>query len=99
MDLTLFISVFTTVFVAELGDKTQIATFALIGSTNKPYAVFLGSSSALILTSLIGALAGGSISSLLPEHILEATAAIIFIYLGTSLLVNSIKQQRQLKGL
>ena len=97
MDITLLISIFTAVFLAELGDKTQIATFALSGSTNKPYAVFLGSSSALILTSLIGALAGGSISSLLPEHILEAIAAIIFIYLGTTLLISSIKQQRELK--
>ena len=96
---TIFITTFTTIFIAELGDKTQIATFALSGSTNSPYAVFFGSSCALILTSLLGALAGGSISSIVPEKILEAVAAIIFIYLGTSLLITSLKQQSELKNL
>ena len=99
MDITLLISIFTAVFLAELGDKTQIATFALSGSTNRPYAVFFGSSCALILTSLLGALAGGSISSIVPEKILEAIAAIIFIYLGTNLLITSLKQQSELKNL
>ena len=97
MDLTLLISTFTTVFVAELGDKTQIATFALSGSTNRPYSVFLGSSSALILTSLIGALAGGSISNIVPEKYLEAIAAIIFVYLGASLLLTSIAKKNKLE--
>ena len=97
MDITLLISIFTTVFLAELGDKTQLATFALSGSTNKPYAVFLGSSCALIFTSLIGALAGGSISTLIPEKFLEAIASIIFFYLGMSLLSNSLNKQKELE--
>lgn len=98
MDFPLLFSVFTTVFLAELGDKTQIATFALSGSTNKPYAVFLGSSFALICTSLIGALAGGSISNIVPEKYLEATAGIIFLYLGISLLLSTFTEQKDLEG-
>ena len=53
MDLTLLISTFLTVFLAELGDKTQLATVALSGTSNRPLAVFLGSSSALVLASLL----------------------------------------------
>ena len=58
MDFTLLISTFVTVFLAELGDKTQLATVAISGTSNRPLAVFLGSSSALVLASLIGAVAG-----------------------------------------
>ena len=96
MDLTLLLSTFTTVFLAELGDKTQLATFALIGTTNRPYAVFFGSSSALVLTSLLGAIAGGSISSIFPEQLLEALASLTFIYLGYSFLNSAIQSQKAL---
>ena len=61
MDFPLLLSTFLTVFLAELGDKTQLATVALSGTSNRPLAVFLGSSSALVLASLIGTLAGGSL--------------------------------------
>tara|TARA_Y100001968_G_scaffold116450_2_gene105823 strand:+ start:394 stop:693 length:300 start_codon:yes stop_codon:yes gene_type:complete len=98
MDFTLLISIFTTVFIAELGDKTQIATFALSGSTNRPNAVFFGSSLALVFTSLLGALAGGSISNIVPEKFLEATAAVIFFYLGASLLISTLSKQKQLEN-
>ena len=96
MDLTLLISTFTTVFLAELGDKTQLATFAISGTTNKPYAVFLGSATALILTSLLGALAGGSISTIIPERVLEGLASVIFIYLGLTFLISSIRSDTDL---
>ena len=94
MVLTLLLSTCSTVFLAELGDKTQLATFAISGATNKPYAVFLGSSCALVLSSLIGALAGGSISTILPEKVLELIAAIIFIYLGSTLLITSLTKNK-----
>ena len=64
MNLTLLLSTFATVFLAELGDKTQLATVAISGTSNRPLAVFLGSSSALVLASLIGAIAGGSLCTL-----------------------------------
>ena len=57
MDFPLLISTFLTVFLAELGDKTQLATVAISGTSNRPLAVFLGSSSALVLASLLGAFA------------------------------------------
>ena len=90
MILSLLISTFITIFIAELGDKTQLATLTMSGTSNKHLAVFLGSSIALISASLIGALAGGSISNFLPEIILKSIAALTFFILGIRLLTNSI---------
>ena len=66
MDIALLLSTFFTVFLAELGDKTQLATVAISGTSNRPLAVFIGSSSALVIASLIGALAGGSMANVVP---------------------------------
>ena len=55
---SIFITTFTTIFIAELGDKTQIATLMLSAESGKPIIVFLGSSFALISSSLVGVLIG-----------------------------------------
>ena len=55
---SIFITTFTTIFIAELGDKTQIATLMLSAESRKPIIVFLGSSLALISSSLVGVLIG-----------------------------------------
>ena len=80
-------STFSTVFIAELGDKTQLATVALSGTSDRPLAVFLGSSSALVLASLLGAMAGGSIASLIPTEWLQLVAAVGFLIIGSQLLL------------
>ena len=56
--LSIFITTFTTIFIAELGDKTQIATLMLSAESGKPIVVFLGSSLALISSSIVGVLIG-----------------------------------------
>ena len=89
MIISLLISTFLTVFIAELGDKTQLATLTLSGTSNKPLAVFLGSSSALVFASLLGALTGGSISSFLPEVVLKSVASLTFLIIGLKLFFNS----------
>jgi len=86
MDFPLLLSTFLTVFLAELGDKTQLATVAISGTSNRPLAVFLGSSSALVLASLIGALAGGSMASVIPTEVLQLLAAVGFLIIGLRLL-------------
>ena len=91
MILSLLLSTFLTIFIAELGDKTQLATLTMSGTSNKPLAVFLGSSTALIFASLIGALAGGSISNYFPEIILKSIASVTFFIIGIRLFVNSLK--------
>ena len=89
MILSLLLSTFITIFIAELGDKTQLATLTMSGTSNKPLAVFLGSSTALVLASLVGALAGGSISNFVPEIILKSIASVTFFILGMKLFLNS----------
>ena len=55
---SIFITTFTTIFIAELGDKTQIATLMLSAESGKPIIVFIGSSIALISSSVVGVLIG-----------------------------------------
>ena len=91
MIINLLISIFITVFIAELGDKTQLATLTLSGTSSKPVAVLLGSSLALVSASLLGALAGGSISTLIPEIYLKSIASATFFIIGIRLIFISLK--------
>ena len=95
MILSLLLSTFLTIFVAELGDKTQLATLTISGTSNKPLAVFLGSSTALILASLLGALAGGSITNFVPEIILKSIACVTFFIIGIRLFINSFTSNKK----
>jgi len=92
MILTLLFTTFVTVFLAEMGDKTQLTTITLSSSTNKPLAVFIGSSIALILATLLGALAGGSIANLIPAFTLKLLSGIVFFIIGINLLAQSKKE-------
>ena len=91
MLLTLIFTTFVTVFLAEMGDKTQLTTITLSSTTNKPLAVFIGSSVALILATLLGALAGGSIANLIPAFLLKLLSGIVFLIIGIKLLAESRK--------
>ena len=91
MDFPLLISTFLTVFLAELGDKTQLATVAISGTSNRPLAVFLGSSSALVLASLLGAFAGGSVATVIPRDLLQLLASVGFLVIGRRLLVPLVR--------
>ena len=86
MVLPLIASTFSTIFLAELGDKTQLATVSLSSTTNKPLAVFIGSSTALLLASLIGVIAGGSMATFIPTELLQLIAGLGFITIGVKLL-------------
>ena len=60
---SIFLTTFTTIFIAELGDKTQIATLMLSAESGKPIIVFVGSSLALVSSSLVGVLIGKWLSN------------------------------------
>ena len=92
MIITLLFTTFVTVFLAEMGDKTQLTTITLSSTTNKPLAVFIGSSIALILATLLGALAGGSIANLIPAFLLRVLSGIVFLIIGINLLAQSKKE-------
>tara|TARA_B100000579_G_C22753496_1_gene815236 strand:- start:950 stop:1243 length:294 start_codon:yes stop_codon:yes gene_type:complete len=89
MLLTLLFTTFITVFLAEMGDKTQLTTITLSSTTNKPLAVFMGSSIALILATLLGALAGGSIANLVPDFMLKLLSGMVFLIIGINLLAQN----------
>lgn len=79
----IFVTVFTTVFLAELGDKTQLAT--LLFSADQPGAkwiVFAGSAAALVLAAGIGVLAGSYISHYVSEKALKVVAGLAFVVMG-----------------
>jgi putative Ca2+/H+ antiporter (TMEM165/GDT1 family) len=87
MDLRLFATVFASVFVAELGDKTQLATLLYSAQAENPkLTVFLASSSALVLTSAIGVLAGGWVSQHVSPRMLQWVAGLGFIAIGAWIL-------------
>ena len=85
MDLQLLGLSFITVFLAEIGDKSQLAAIALGGSSKYPRAVFLGSTVALVLASFLGVIAGGGIAQFLPEKLLKAIAAMGFAFMALKL--------------
>jgi putative Ca2+/H+ antiporter (TMEM165/GDT1 family) len=79
---------FITVFIAEIGDKSQLAAIALSGSSQSPRAVFFGTGAALILASLVGVLIGEGVATILPEKLLKAGAAIGFALLALRILMS-----------
>ena len=80
--LTVFLSTATTVFLAELGDKTQLAALLLSAESGRPLVVFLGASLALICSSLVGVLLGRWLSRLVPARQLERGAGLLMLALG-----------------
>jgi putative Ca2+/H+ antiporter (TMEM165/GDT1 family) len=88
LDLRLFATVFATIFVAELGDKTQLATLLYASdASHSKLTVFAASASALVLTSAIGVLAGGIVSSYVSPRVLRWVAGLGFIAVGLWVLV------------
>jgi putative Ca2+/H+ antiporter (TMEM165/GDT1 family) len=78
---------FITVFLAELGDKSQLAAIALSGNSRSPKVVFFGAVSALILASLLGVLLGEGTAHLLPARWVKAIAALGFAIIAIRLLL------------
>ena len=83
MELKAFLTVFAAVFVAELGDKTQLATmlFAADEQVSK-WQVFAAASAALVVAAGLGVLAGGAVANVLSPRVLSLVAGIGFIAIG-----------------
>jgi putative Ca2+/H+ antiporter (TMEM165/GDT1 family) len=84
LDWKIFLAIFATVFIAELGDKTQLATmlFAADKEVGK-FTVFLAASAALVVASAIGVLAGSLLSEYINEKTLHYLAGVGFIAIGS----------------
>jgi len=87
MDWKLFGATFAAVFLAELGDKTQLATVGLAAEGHAPWTVFAGSAAALCTSSLLAVLAGGLIGRYLAPTTLRRAAGVLFLALGALMLV------------
>lgn len=87
MDWKVFLTIFGSVFLAELGDKTQLATmlFASDQATNK-YMVFFAASTALIVATAVGVLAGTLLAEYVNPKYLQYGAGIAFIAIGVFIL-------------
>ncbi len=82
MDLKILLTTFGMIFLAELGDKTQLATFAFAADGKSRLAVFIGAAGALVLTSLIAVLLGAAVSRVVPANYVKTGAGALFIILG-----------------
>ena len=82
MDYKIFFTTFGMVFLAELGDKTQLAAFCLSADCDSKLSVFLGSASALVVTSALAVLCGGFIGRYVPPQYIKIGAGVFFILVG-----------------
>jgi putative Ca2+/H+ antiporter (TMEM165/GDT1 family) len=86
MDWKIFGTAFLTLFLAELGDKTQLAVITMTASTESKLAVFLGAGLALVLVTLLGVLVGGVLTQWVPTEWLQRIVAAAFILIGVLML-------------
>ena len=87
MDLRVLITTFGVIFLAEMGDKTQLAAMTMAADTKRPWAVFLGSSLALVAVSALGVAVGGVIGNYVPLDWVKRGAAVAFIVIGVLMLL------------
>jgi putative Ca2+/H+ antiporter (TMEM165/GDT1 family) len=87
MDIRLFASTFLAIFLAEIGDKTQLATLSLAAGGSSRWTVFAGAATALVATSAIAVVAGEALTRVVPPFWLRRAAGALFIALGIVFLV------------
>jgi len=82
MDFKIMLTTFGMIFLAELGDKTQLATLTFAAESKSRLSVFLGSAGALALTSLLAVALGSFINRFIPANYIRMGAGVLFIVLG-----------------
>ncbi len=90
MDWKLLITTFATLFVAELGDKTQLACMLMTAETRKPWTVFLGSSLALVTVSFLGVMLANFVCQYISPAIIKKVAAAGFMLMGALIFFDKI---------
>jgi putative Ca2+/H+ antiporter (TMEM165/GDT1 family) len=86
MDLRVLLTTFGVIFLAEMGDKTQLAAMTMAADSKKPWAVFIGASLALVAVSGLGVLVGSLVGDYLPIVWVKRVAAVAFIAIGVLML-------------
>lgn len=90
MDWKILGTAFVTLFLAELGDKTQLAIITMSAKTESKLAVFIGASLALVFVSLLAVLFGGLLTQFIPTEWLQRIVAIAFIVIGVLMLFGKL---------
>jgi putative Ca2+/H+ antiporter (TMEM165/GDT1 family) len=85
-----FLSTFALLFIAELGDKTQLAVLSMTAKHKMPIGVFAGATLALATVTLLGVFGGEMLTRLVPEMILRKLAAGLFVLMGLLMWFNKI---------
>ena len=88
MDWKVMLSALGLLFVAELGDKTQLAVICMTAKTRQPLPVFVGAAIALVIVTLLGAVFGEALASVVPTLILRKVAAGLFVVMGVLMFFN-----------
>ena len=88
MEWRVLLSTFGVIFLAEMGDKTQLAAMTMAAESKKPWAVFLGASLALVAVSALGVVVGSVIGNYVPIIWVKRVAAMAFIAIGVLILLD-----------
>jgi putative Ca2+/H+ antiporter (TMEM165/GDT1 family) len=86
-----FTSTFITIFLAELGDKTQVSTMLMSAESHQPWLIFAGASAALISTTLLGVLVGRWLSNRLSPRTLDVSAGVLLLLVSVWLIWDVLK--------
>ncbi len=81
-DWRIIATTFGMLFLAELGDKTQLSTILMTSKTGKPIHVFLGAAAALVVVTLLGVVFGEAVTRIVPPYYLQKGAAVLFVLIG-----------------
>lgn len=87
MDWRVMLTTFGVIFLAEMGDKTQLAAMTMAAEKKRPWEVFIAASLALTLVSAIGVVVGGFVSHYLPLEWIRRGAGALFILIGALMLI------------
>jgi Ca2+/H+ antiporter, TMEM165/GDT1 family len=87
MDWRVLLTTFGVIFLAEMGDKTQLAAMTMAAQTKRPWAVFIGSALALACVSALGVVVGSFLSQYIPLEWIKRVSAVAFIIIGVLILL------------
>jgi len=90
MEWKIFGTAFLTLFLAELGDKTQLAVITMTAKSDSKLSIFLGASLALIVVTLLAVLFGGILTQYVPTEWLQRIVAVAFITIGVLMLLGKL---------
>ncbi len=90
MDWKTFFSTFSLIFIAEIGDKTQMSAIIMASKSHKIWTVFFAASLALIAVTLVGVLFAEVITNYIPEGVIKKLSAFLFIAIGILIFLDKI---------